>query len=177
MLAPLFGPIRQLGFLVEDIDAAMHGWVRQFGVGPWWGYRNVRLQSRLAGERTEVHMHVALGYQGGMQIELIQQVNDVASPYRFFRDTAQAQLLHHLGYVVEDADAALRKAAGAGLVEHAVLSNPYSRYIYLENPALTGLMIELMPADPALQASFAACASEATTWNGDDPYRLIDAGG
>ena len=37
MFEPLFGPIRQWGFLVKDIDAAMHGWVQQLGVGPWWG--------------------------------------------------------------------------------------------------------------------------------------------
>ncbi len=44
MFEPLFGPITQWGFLVKDIDAAMKGWVEHFGVGPWWGYRNVRLR-------------------------------------------------------------------------------------------------------------------------------------
>ncbi|MBW2374102.1 MAG: VOC family protein [Deltaproteobacteria bacterium] len=31
-----FGPIKQWGFLVKDLDRAMACWVDQLGVGPWW---------------------------------------------------------------------------------------------------------------------------------------------
>lgn len=86
----------------------MRGWVEQLGVGPWWGYRNVSLRSQFGGEQAQVRMHVALAYQRGMQIELIQQINNAPSPYRFFHDQPQAQLLHHLGYMVDDTDAAMR---------------------------------------------------------------------
>ncbi|MCB1630401.1 MAG: VOC family protein [Pseudomonadales bacterium] len=176
MFEPLFGPIRQWGFLVKDIDAAMHGWVQQLGVGPWWGYRHVSLRSQFRGEQAQVRMHVALAYQGGMQIELIQQINDASSPYRFFHDQPQAQLLHHLGYMVDDTDAAVQKARAGGLLEHAMLSNEFARYVYLEHAAISGTFVELMPADPALIASFEACAREAGSWNGENPYRLLDAG-
>lgn len=176
MFEPLFGPIRQWGFLVKDIDAAMRSWVWHCGVGPWWGYRNVALRSRFRGAQADVRMHVALAYQGGMQIELIQQINDAPSPYRFFHDTPQAQVLHQLGYVVPDIDEAVERSRAAGLLEHAVLANDYARYVYLEHLALSGLVIELMPADPATLAGFEACAREAAAWNGEDPYRLVDMG-
>ncbi|MBP6381451.1 MAG: VOC family protein [Pseudomonadales bacterium] len=176
MFEPLFGPIMQWGFLVKDIDAAMKSWVEHFGVGPWWGYRNVRLQSEFRGAHTEVLMHVGLAYQNGVQIELIQQVNGVISPYRFFYDTDKAQTLHQLSYIVPDLDAALARAAAAGLREHGVMRNDLARYVYLEHPAMEGLVVELMQSDPDYVAGFKACAAEAASWNGSNPCRLVDFG-
>ena len=174
MFEPLFGPITQWGFLVKDIEAAMKSWVEHFGVGPWWGYRNVRLQSEFRGAHTEVHMHVGLAYQNGVQIELIQQLNDVVSPYRFFYDTANAQTLHQLSYIVPDLDGALARAATAGLCEHGVMRNDFARYVYLDHPAINGLVVELMQSGPDYMASFAACAAEAAAWDGSRPYRLAE---
>lgn len=174
MFEHAFGPIRQWGFLVKDIEAAMASWVRHCGVGPWWGYRNVMLHSSFDGIESDVRMHVALAYQNGMQIELIQQLNDVVSPYRFFHDMAQAQVLHQVGYAVPDIDRALEQARMLGLAAHGVMSNDFARYVYLEHPAMSGLVIELMPADPATMAGFDACAKEAATWDGTNPYRLLD---
>ncbi|MBK8993385.1 MAG: VOC family protein [Gammaproteobacteria bacterium] len=176
MFEPLFGPITQWGFLVKDIDAAMKSWVEHFGVGPWWGYRDVRLQSEFRGARTEVHMHVGLAYQNGVQIELIQQLNDVVSPYRFFYDTDKAQTLHQLSYIVPDLDAALARAATSGLREHGVMRNHVARYVYLDHPAMEGLVVELMQSDPDYVAGFRACAAEAASWDGSDPYRLVAFG-
>ncbi|MBP8926149.1 MAG: VOC family protein [Pseudomonadales bacterium] len=176
MFEPLFGPITQWGFLVKDLDAAMQSWITHFGVGPWWGYRNVRLQSDFRGARTAVEMDVGLAYQNGVQIELIQQTNTVMSPYRFFYDTDQAQALHQLSYIVPDLDAALTRAAAAGLREHGVMRNDFARYVYLEHPAMNGLVVELMQSEPDYRASFAACAREAATWDGSEPFRLVDFG-
>lgn len=176
MFEALFGPITQWGFLVKDIDAAMKSWVEHFGVGPWWGYRNVRLQSEFRGARTEVHMHVGLAYQNGVQIELIQQLNDVISPYRFFLDTANAQALHQVSYIVPDLDAALARGAAAGLREHGVMRNDFARYVYLDHPAMNGLVVELMQWEANYEASCAACAAEAASWDGRDPYRLVAFG-
>ena len=176
MFEPLFGPIMQWGFLVKDIDAAMKSWVEHFGGVPWCGYRNFRLQSEFRGAHTEVLMHVGLAYQNGVQIELIQQVNGVISPYRFFYDTDKAQTLHQLSYIVPDLDAALARAAAAGLREHGVMRNDLARYVYLEHPAMEGLVVELMQSDPDYVAGFKACAAEAASWNGSNPCRLVDFG-
>ena len=173
MHSQLFGPVKQWGFLVKDIDQAMRCWVEQLGVGPWWGYRNVRLQSEFRGVKAEVEMHVALGYQNGVQIELIQQTNRVLSPYRAFYDTDHAQALHQIGYLVDDMAQAVEQGKQAGLREHGVLSNDYSRYYYLDGPAMNGLVVELMPADPHFVAEYARCVAEAAVWDGSDPYRMV----
>jgi methylmalonyl-CoA/ethylmalonyl-CoA epimerase len=168
-----FGPVKQWGFVVRDLDAAMQCWVEQLGVGPWWGYRNVRLNSRFQGIESEVLLDVALSYQNGVQIELIQQRDDSPSPYRAFYATPHAQMLHQVAYMVPDLDVALLEAKAAGLTELGMLSNGDSRYYYLDSPALTGLVVELMQADPAFLADYERCAAEAARWDGSNPYRLI----
>ena len=169
----LFGPVKQWGFLVRDIEAAMKCWVEQLGVGPWWGYRNVPLKSSFQGVETDIVIDVALSYQNGVQIELIQQRNDAVSPYRAFYDTPHAQMLHQVAYMVPDLDVALTQGKAAGLAELGMLRSDFSRYYYLESPALAGLVVELMQADPAFIADYERCAAEAAAWDGSNPYRLV----
>ena len=32
----LFGPVRQIGYVVRDIEKAMHHWVEVNRIGPWF---------------------------------------------------------------------------------------------------------------------------------------------
>lgn len=171
--ADLFGPVRQWGFLVRDLDTALECWVDQLGIGPWWGYRNVVLASDFAGQQTEVCMDVAFSYQSGVQVELIQQTNDVVSPYRMFYDGPAEQMLHQLGFFVDDVDVAVERGLAAGLSVHGSVSSPVQRYVYLQSPVLRDLVVELMPADPEFMAEYQRCAQEAEYWDGSDPYRLV----
>ena len=35
-MSRLFGEIRQMGYVVRDIEDAMHHWIEVCGVGPWF---------------------------------------------------------------------------------------------------------------------------------------------
>jgi hypothetical protein len=35
-MSRLFGPLRQMGYVVTDVEAAMKHWVEVCGVGPWF---------------------------------------------------------------------------------------------------------------------------------------------
>ena len=35
-MSRLFGPMRQVGIVVRDIEKAMHHWAEVCGVGPWF---------------------------------------------------------------------------------------------------------------------------------------------
>ena len=35
-MSRLFGPLRQMGLVVRDIDRAMQHWIEVCGVGPWF---------------------------------------------------------------------------------------------------------------------------------------------
>ena len=168
-----FGPIKQWGFLVRDIDASMKSWVEQLGVGPWWCYRNVAMKAAFQGAEHDVVIDVAMAYQNGVQIELIQQRNDAPSPYRTVYDRPQAQMPHHIAFLVPDVDASLAQAKAAGFREHAVMHAGGARYIYLESPGTSVLIVELIHADPSFVADYEHCAAEAAVWDGSNPYRTI----
>lgn len=170
----LFGPVRQWGFLVKDLDTAMRCWVEQLGVGPWWGYRNARVTSVFGGETTEVEMSIGLAFQNGVQIELIHQLNDAVSPYRAFYDRPEQQMLHQVAYFAPGIDAAVAKAKSVGMREVGYIESATgARFYYMDSPALEGLVIELMQVDDAFVADYERCASEAAQWDGAEPWRLV----
>src|SRR4029453_358633 len=78
----LFGQIRQVAWLVEDLDTSMQQWMSQARVGPWTCYRNVAMTGEGRGRATTGSMGGGLSYQDDVQIELIQVRNDSPSPYR-----------------------------------------------------------------------------------------------
>ncbi|CAH0992078.1 hypothetical protein SIN8267_02193 [Sinobacterium norvegicum] len=169
-----FGKVKQWGFLVKDLDKAMAFWTETLGVGPWWGYRNVSLESTFKGETNTVKMHVGLAFQNGVQIELIQQTNDVRSPYSEFKQTDKEQVMHQIAYFAPDIDDAVARAKATGMSELGVCTNMLGqRYYYMSNDDLGDLVVELMEVDDGFVADYERCAKEAEQWDGSEPYRLI----
>ncbi len=113
----ILGPIKQWGYLVKDLDRAMQCWVEQLGVGPWWGFKNVPMESTFEGEVNQITIDVALGYQNGVQIELIQQTNATLSPYSAFYATEKEQFLHQIAYHAPEIDKAVAACRARGMRE------------------------------------------------------------
>jgi hypothetical protein len=74
-LSPLPGPIRQIGYVVTDLDKALAGWV-ELGVGPWFVMRGLPQHVTYRGEPCEITLSLALANSGDMQFEVIQQQDD-----------------------------------------------------------------------------------------------------
>jgi Glyoxalase/Bleomycin resistance protein/Dioxygenase superfamily len=84
-MSRFFGEIRQVAYLVPDIEAAMGYWADVLGVGPWFYNPKVPIENYIyRGQRYEPHNSVALANSGDLQIELLQTRNDVPSMYRDF---------------------------------------------------------------------------------------------
>ncbi len=170
----LFGPIKQWGFLVKDLDQAMAYWKDTLGVGPWWGYRNVTLEAHYQGQVNEVTMDVGLAYQNGVQIELIHQTNDVLSPYSEFYHSDKQQFMHQIAYFAPDIDAAIARGKQAGMTEQGFCKTMLNqRYVYMAHPMMGDVVVELMEVDDGFIADYQRCAEEAENWDGSDPFRLI----
>ena len=69
------GPIRQIGYVVTDLDRAMARWL-ELGVGPWFVLRGLPMHASYRGEPCETTLSLAWSNSGEMQIELIQQQDD-----------------------------------------------------------------------------------------------------
>lgn len=171
-----FGPIVQIGYLTADIEAAMAAWVERSGVGPFTWYQHVRLDAVHQGEPTSIELEVAIAYRGDVQVELIQQTNGAASPYRDFFDRDQMGM-HHLAYGTRDMTASLDAARADGLEVVCTIDSAMGRYAYFRDPAMPEVLFELLGADDGIEAMWARDRAEARTWDGTDPVRPIDLSG
>ena len=53
----IYGEIRQLGYVVHDIEAAMRHWIDVLGVGPWFYVDRLPVKNFLyRGKTSDVHM-------------------------------------------------------------------------------------------------------------------------
>lgn len=166
------GSATQVGYLVDDLDEAIRGWIDRLGVGPWTVFRNVELDGAYRGEPTHVTMHVALGYQGETQIELIQPVNDAPSPYRG-GDGKVLLGIHHVAWLVDDLDARVAALAASGMDTRFTAANPTTRVAYLADPATPGALIELI--ESAVTADLIVQGIAASRdWDGSNPVTEYD---
>ncbi len=94
-MSRLFGPIRQNGYVVRDIEAAMAHWIDVLKVGPWFYIDRVKTDwFRHRGQDSALELSIALANSGDLQIELIQQRNDAPSMYKEFLDSGREGLQH-----------------------------------------------------------------------------------
>jgi hypothetical protein len=93
-MSRLFGPMRQVGIVVRDIEKAMRHWVEVCGVGPWFYAEQLPMDEfRYKGRIYDLKVSIALANSGDVQLELIQQRNDVPSLYSDFLAAGTAMRL------------------------------------------------------------------------------------
>jgi methylmalonyl-CoA/ethylmalonyl-CoA epimerase len=146
-LSSIFGPIRQVAYVVENIDSAIDHWHHQLGLTP---FAVVRGCSPFAGARyrgqpiDELVVNLAFAYIGDVQLELIEQVNDVPSIYREALERG-AHGLHHYGVCVDDYTACFEHAISHGFTPVVEAGTPgYSQMAYVESTKIPGLILEII---------------------------------
>ncbi len=178
-MSRFFGEIRQVAYVVPDIEASIDYWVRVLGVGPWYYNPKVPIRNyRYRGKRYEPHNSVALANAGALQIELLQTRNDVPSMYRDFRRAGHVGG-QHFAYWTEDFDADLARAEAAGFrvcMSGEVGDN--GRFVYFEertdHPGLhPGAVIELSEVAGPKGRLFRMIRDAAKNWDGRDPVRAF----
>ena len=175
-MSRFFGEIRQVAYLVPDIEAAMDYWSGVLGVGPWFYNPKVPIKNyTYRGERYEPHNSVALANAGGLQVELLQTRNDVPSMYRDFI-RAGHQGAQHFAYWTESFDADLKRAEEAGFkvcMGGEVGEN--GRFVYFEDAKHPGLhpgtVVELSEVAGPKGKLFRIIREASRDWDGKDPVR------
>src|SRR6266699_2566014 len=94
-MSRLFGPMRQVGIVVRDIDKAMRHWVEVCGVGPWFYAEQLPMDEfRYRGRPYDIKVSIALANSGDVQLELIQQRCESPSLYRDFLAAGHEGMQH-----------------------------------------------------------------------------------
>ncbi len=172
-MSRLFGELRQNGYVVADVEAAMRHWSEALGVGPWFYFERVPIDDfRFRGERSDIDVSIALANSGPLQIELIQQRNDAPSMYREF-SAACGEGLQHVAYWTErfDADLAAAEARGFRVAQSGQINGGDGRFVYFETEAHPGSVIELSEVSGPKGRFFASIRRAAEHWDGSDPIR------
>jgi catechol 2,3-dioxygenase-like lactoylglutathione lyase family enzyme len=178
-MSRFFGEIRQVAYLVPDIEAAMTYWSRGLGVGPWYYNPKVPIENyTYRGQRYEPHNSVALANAGGLQIELLQPRNDVPSMYRDFL-RAGLSGVQHVAYWTEQFDTDLKAAQARGFkvcMSGEVGAN--GRFVYFEEPATgagsyPGTVVELSEVAGPKGKLFKLIREAAAGWDGSEPVRAF----
>ena len=171
-MSRFLGAIRQLGYVVDDIEAAMEHWYKVMGVGPWYYNPKVPIEDyRYDGESYEVHNSVALANSGPVQVELIQTRNDAPSMYRDFR-LAGHRGLQHVAYWTQAYDADLARMEAEGFrVKMSGKVGANGRFAYFDREAHPGTVIELSEVMGPKGRMFDLIRTASDGWDGSDPVR------
>lgn len=175
-MSRFFGQIRQAGYVVRDIEAAMAYWSDVLGIGPWFYNERVPIRNyRFRGQAYDVHNSVALANSGPLQMELIQTRNGVPSMYREFLDAGHVGL-QHVAYWTQSYDADLARLEGQGF--EPVMSGEVGekgRFVYFDQGSHPGVhpgtVIELSEVAGPKGKLFDLIREAAESWDGRDPVR------
>ena len=166
-MSSTFGPVRQLGYVVPDLDRALEGWLAA-GVGPWYVLDPIALDRfhYRGGASNVPDVAIALSYSGDLQVELIHQRDDVPTLYRDFLADSAGGGLQHLGFMPADYDAILTAALAEGWkVGHEGAAGG-ARFAYIERGNHPGTVVELIDLDKHMRDFMAHIAAEAAVWDG-----------
>lgn len=174
-MSRIFGPMRQLGYVVRDIDAAIEHWTGTLGIGPFFLIRKMAMSDvTYRGAPSPIALSIALANSGDVQIELIEQLNDAPSVYRDHLEAHGEGLHHTSSWSLDfDADMARIRAAGATPVQEARIGA--NRLAYFETQgAYPSTMMEIYDISGRPEALFARIREAARNWDGDAPVRAVD---
>jgi methylmalonyl-CoA/ethylmalonyl-CoA epimerase len=165
------GPIWQIAFVVRDIDAVMHRWARDSGVGPWLKVYDHQIQPNLVvhGVPTVAEVSISLAYSGDLMVEFIEQHNDVETAYAKAMRSGDENL-HHLGFIVDDLEAAAAALEAGGHEPFQVGGAGGTSYRYYDTSPVPGVMTELVSIDPASPRGAVLDLKEASV--GGDPFEV-----
>ena len=175
-MSQLFGPVRQMGYVVRDIESAMHNWTTTLHIGPFYYVERVPgVDLRYQGAAGSPRVSLALAYSGDLQIELIQQHDQTPSSYLDFL-AAGNEGLHHIGFFTEHYDLDLQRAAEAGLhvEQSAVLGDQVGKSTYFSTNGHGEPVLGLLAVNAAIRDLYRMVHAEAGRWDGSGPVRRIE---
>lgn len=169
-MSVLPGPIRQIGYVVTDIDRAIASWL-ELGVGPWFVVRDLPMRALYRGEACETTLSLAMANSGEMQVELIHQKDDTPSIFTEFLES-NGPGLHQLAYWTADFEATMRDVEQAGWPVVWSGGEGFGvRFAYVEPPGGAAAVIEISELTDATLASSTHIRDAAASWDGSDPIR------
>ena len=172
-MSRLFGPMRQVGIVVRDIDKAMHHWVEVCGVGPWFYAELVQMtEFRYRGRGIR---HPDVGRAGKFRRRAARI--DPAALRQARASTAisspagtRACSTGRAGRSTITRSASGHLQSGWEIGEEG--DTPRGSFIYFLNEGHPGTVVEIAEATPIRMRIFDQVREASLNWNGSDPIRM-----
>lgn len=167
--------IRQLGYVVRDLDKAIKYWVEVLNAGPFFMFEHCPLDDQLyRGQPSNVDVDIALANSGDVQIELIYQNNEVPSIYKEALDAGRTGL-HHVGIMPTNYESARAQYLALGHEIAFECNLGGSELTYFDTLDTVGHYTELWQNTAAFNDIALIVENAAKDWDGSDPVRPAPA--
>jgi hypothetical protein len=173
-MSRVFGPVTQNGYIVRDLDAAVHYWTMTLGIGPFYVVPRLTFESyTYRGIDCMPEIRIALANSGGLQIELIQPLNDEHSYYKDFLEK-NGSGLQHISVWSRSHDQDLERFRQLGLtaIVQCVISGGVRASFYGDE-SKTGAVVEVLDLTPPMNDIFTMIRAAAVGWDGANPVRTL----
>jgi catechol 2,3-dioxygenase-like lactoylglutathione lyase family enzyme len=166
--AVLPGPIRQIGYVVRDLRAAIDD-ALALGIGPWFTMLDLPQEGMVyRGAPCAPVLSIGFANSGDLQVELIQQVDDSPSIYREFLDAGR-EGFQQLAWWVDDFAAFEARADAAGWQAVYGGDAAGSRFEYYETAGALATIVEVMELTDATKWMASTVRDAAAAWDPMDP--------
>jgi hypothetical protein len=154
---PLSGPITQVAWVTDDLDATEGALSAMFGVSGWTRMPDVRFgpdACTYRGRAADFVADISLAYSGDLQLELIRPVSG-ASIYTEHLERHGAGL-HHVCVEVDDLAGAVAAARAAGheIVQEGSMAGGAMEFAYVDTAAAGASYVELAWIGPEIRAFY-----------------------
>ncbi|NTI43757.1 VOC family protein [Rhizobium rhizogenes] len=150
----MIGRFFQVGIVVPDMDAALRAMTAKIGTGRFMTLPPNLKESWYRGRMETMSYALAFGYMGDIQVELMQPISGNSTYSEYLAKFPEGGV-HHLGFEVDDFDAAAAMMDERGY--RAVQKGSFgdTRFNYYEHDGDTGVITEILFVDPAVKDMFA----------------------
>ena len=151
------GPVTQVAWVTDDLDALEQLLSSQFGVPRWTRLPGIEFgpgTCTFRGQPADVVADVSLAYSGDLQLELIRPVRGDSIYTEFL--AAHGSGLHHVCFEVEDMAVALQQATEAGLevLQAGSMAGGLMEFAYVDGSSAGAPYVELARVSPEMRAFF-----------------------
>jgi Glyoxalase/Bleomycin resistance protein/Dioxygenase superfamily len=173
-MSHVFGPIRQLGYVVSDIANEMDHWIKVAGIGPWFYVENFLVPEFKYDGRPHAPLEVSAAFSnsGDLQIELIQQRSNTPSMFTEFLGQGREGLQHWAAWP-DNYDEVYERAIASGYRVGQEGKTARGRFVYFRAGSRNAEAVELSEA-PADGGGFRKMVRDAAIdWDGKDAIRRL----
>ena len=141
----LYGPIMQMGFVVDNFEDPIKHWTEKLNVGPFFILEHLDLKDfHYRGNKSDIDFSVAISFSGDIQIEFIKQHCNTPSIYNELSEINRGNL-HHICRLTPDInnDIKILENQGYKNIQGGETEDGGIKFSYLDAQENYGSILEL----------------------------------